>query len=431
MPKPLVAAVDMGYGHLRAAAPIAGALGTSVLHVDRAPVAGPEEEQLWRRARGGYEWVSRLSQVPWVGLPIRQLLDSATDIPRLHPRRDLSTPTQGALALERLIRRGLGEGVVAGARVSGAPLVTTFYAPAIAADRAGLERVFCVATDSDLNRIWAPLEPERTRIQYLVPTQRAGRRLRAYGVPEARITFTGFPLPDELVGGPGLSVLRRNLAARLVRLDPGGEFRRNMPEELAHFLGGLPPEAEGQPPLLTFAVGGAGAQVELAGAFLPGFRRALEAGSLRIALVAGVRPEVEARFREAVRAAGLEPLLGGPVQLLTASGFQDYYARFNALLARTDVLWTKPSELTFYAALGLPLVLAPPVGVHEWYNRRWARDAGAGLKQRDARSAAEWLTDWLSDGVLAAAAWAGYTRLPKFGLQRILDALREGAAASL
>ena len=425
---PIVSAVDMGYGHLRAAAPIADALGAAVVNADRPPIAGPEEARLWHRARGGYEWVSRLSQVPWVGLPIRQLLDSATDIPRLHPRRDLSSPTQGALALDRLIRRGLGRGLVERLRGSGERLVTTFYAQAVAADRAELSGIFCVTTDSDLNRIWAPLDPGRARIQYLVPTQRAGRRLLAYGVPADRITFTGFPLPEELVGGPRLEALRRNLSARLVRLDPTGEFRRNMPEELSHFLGGLPDAAPAEPPLLTFAVGGAGAQVELAAAFLPGFRPALEAGALRIALVAGLRPEVEARFREAVHRAGVEPLLGGPLELLAAPAFDDYYRRFNALLARTDVLWTKPSELTFYAALGLPLVLAPPVGVHEWYNRRWARDAGAGLKQRDARSAAEWLGDWLSDGVLAAAAWAGYTRLPKFGLHRILDAVRRPAA---
>src|SRR5512138_1001547 len=239
-PRPIVAAVDMGYGHLRAAAPIAAALGTSILHVDRPPVVGPEEERLWRRARSGYEWVSRLSQLPWVGLPLRQLLDSATDIPRLHPRRDLSTPTQGALALERLIRRGLGRGLVDRLRASGERLVTTFYAQAIAADRAGLNGVFCVTTDTDLNRIWAPLDPARTRIQFLVPTQRAGRRLLAYGVPAERITFTGFPLPEELVGGPRLDALRRNLSARLVRLDSTGEFRGNMPEELAHFLGTLP-----------------------------------------------------------------------------------------------------------------------------------------------------------------------------------------------
>jgi hypothetical protein len=349
------------------------------------------------------------------------VLDGITHIPRLHPYRDLSAPTRGVHALERLVRRNLGEGLIARLRETGAPLLTTFYSPAIAADRAGIERVYCVATDSDLNRIWAPLEPARTRIRYLVPTRRAARRLMAYGVPEERITFTGFPLPDALVGGPALPVLRRNLAARLVRLDPSGEFRRSMPEELAAFLGALPREEEGRPAQLTFAVGGAGAQAGMAEAFLPGLRRALQTGALRVALVAGVRPEVEARFREAVRRAGLEPLLGGALEILTAGAFPEYYARFNALLARTDVLWTKPSELTFYGALGLPLVLAPPVGVHERYNLRWAREGGAGLKQRDARFAAEWLSDWLADGLLAAAAWAGYMRLPKFGLQRILE----------
>jgi hypothetical protein len=171
-------------------------------------------------------------------------------------------------------------------------------------------------------------------------------------------------------------------------------------------------------------VGGAGAQAEIAAAALPGFRPALEAGRLRLALVAGVRTDVGARFREAIRRARMEDLLGGPLEILAAQTFAEYYARFNELLSRTDVLWTKPSELVFYGALGMPLVLAPPVGVHEWYNRRWARDSGAGLKQREARFAA----DWLADGVLAAAAWAGYVRLPKFGLYRILEALRASEA---
>jgi hypothetical protein len=124
-----------------------------------------------------------------------------------------------------------------------------------------------------------------------------------------------------------------------------------------------------------------------------------------------------------VARAGMEGLLGDALTILRAPTFPEYYARFNALLAETDVLWTKPSELTFYGALGLPLVLAPPVGVHERYNRRWAREGGAGLKQREARFAGEWLMDWLADGLLAAAAWAGYMRLPKFGLERIVEAV--------
>ena len=64
------------------------------------------------------------------------------------------------------------------------------------------------------------------------------------------------------------------------------------------------------------------------------------------------------------------------------------------------------------AALGLPLVCAPPVGVHERRNRRWVREAGAGVKQRDPAHAAEWLLGLVDEGELAAAAWAGYVRLP-------------------
>jgi hypothetical protein len=423
---PLVVAVDMGYGHLRAAAPLAAAIGTEVRLVDRPPLVAPGEERLWRRVRTTYETASRFSQVPVVGAPLRLALDAVTDIPRLYPYRDLSRPTGGVRTLERLARRDLGAGLIAELRRTGAPLLTTFYSPAIVADRAGCDRVFCVVTDSDVNRIWAPLEPRRTRIQYLVPTTRVARRLQSYGVPPERITFTGFPLPEELLGGPRLPVLKANLAARIVRLDPSGAFRRTMPEELAHFLGPLPSEEEGRPPLLTFAVGGAGAQAGMAAEFLPGFRAAVEAGRIRIALVAGIREEVELRFREIVARAGLESRLGDGIEIVADRTFQGYYARFNALLARTDVLWTKPSELTFYGALGLPLVLATPVGVHERYNRRWAREGGAGLKQRHARFAAQWLQDWLTDGLLAQAAWGGYMHLPKFGLYRILEAV--GAA---
>jgi hypothetical protein len=420
--RPLVVSVEMGFGHLRAALPLAHHLGEQVVHADREPLAAPEERALWWRLRRTYELTSRLSQIPVAGAPLQWALDRVTGIPHLHPHRDLSAPTHGVRFLERLIRRGLGEGLVQELRRTGRPLLTTFFSPAILADRAGVPDVFCVVTDTDVNRVWAPLEPRRTRIHYLVPTYRAGRRLEDYGVPPARITFTGFPLPHALLGGPDLPVLKRHLARRIVRLDPLGEFRRERGEELARFLGPLPDD-DREPPQLAFAVGGAGAQAHLAKAFLPRMRRAVEERRLAVALVAGTKPSVKAVFQEAIQEAGLEGALGRGVEILFEPGLEDYFASVERLLARTDVLWTKPSELCFYAALGLPLVCAPPVGAHERFNRRWVREAGAGVKQRDPRFAADWLSDMLAEGALAAAAWAGYVRLPKLGLYRILDAV--------
>jgi hypothetical protein len=423
MAKTTLVAIEMGYGHLRPAHALGERLGAPVLECDRPPLADVDEQKQWSRARRFYEFGSRLSQLPVVGGPLRSALDSLTFIEPLHPFRDLSAPTAGTRTLERMRQKGMGGGLVEHLGRTGAPLLATFFAPAVIADRAGCESVYCVVTDSDINRVWAPIEAARSRIRYFAPSLRVERRLRAYGVPGEHIEYTGYPLPHELLGGVELDALKRNLAARLVRLDPDARFRQAYRDELQHFLGELPADEERRAPRLTFAVGGAGAQARLARDFLPGFRGLIESGRFRVTLVAGVRDEVAEEFRAAVAAAGLEPQLGRGLEILIEADMPAYFRRFNRLLATTDILWTKPSEITFFAALGLPLVFSWPMGVHERYNRRWAIQAGAGLKQSDPRFAADWIGEWLSDGTLAAAAWSGYMRLPKFGLYRIVEKL--------
>jgi hypothetical protein len=174
-------------------------------------------------------------------------------------------------------------------------------------------------------------------------------------------------------------------------------------------------------------VGGAGAQARLAASFLPSLRPLVEIGRLRVALLAGTRPAVRRGFEELV---ARQDLAGHPgVRVVSAPDLDTYFPACNALLAEADVLWTKPSEMTFFGALGLPLVLSPPVGAQESYNRRWAIEAGAGLAQRDPAFAGEWLGEWLADGTLAGAAWNGFTRLPKRGLFRVLRALDADEAA--
>lgn len=420
-PIPVVASVEMGYGHLRAAHALASELGTEILHVDRPPLVAAEELRLWRTSRRFYEITSRASQIPFVGAPLRSLLESVTDIPHLHPQRDLSSPNLQVRSLHRLIEKGLGRGLADHLRTTGAPLLATFFAPAISSGFHGCEKVFCVVTDVDINRAWVPLDPGRSRIVYLTPSYRAVHRLRAYGVARDRIEYTGFPLPPELLGGPDLPVLRHNLAGRLVRLDRKRVFRDQTRGEIHHFLGGLPEDQEGKPPLLTYTVGGAGAQAELARPLLRGLRELIEEDRLRLCLSAGVRSEIAARFHEWVQEAGLQDRLGHGIEILLASTLDDYFPRFNALLAETDILWTKPSEMTFFSALGLPLILSWPVGVHERYNRRWAIENGPGLKQRDPAHASYWMREWLNDGTLAGAAWTGFVRMPKFGLYQILE----------
>src|SRR5271170_305715 len=95
----IVVAIEMGYGHLRAAAPLAQALGTEIYECDRAPLADADERTRWAEARRLYEATSRLSQMPVLGAPLRRALEIVTAIPHLHPYRDLSSPTVGARVL--------------------------------------------------------------------------------------------------------------------------------------------------------------------------------------------------------------------------------------------------------------------------------------------------------------------------------------------
>jgi hypothetical protein len=426
----------MGYGHLRAAHAVADALGTCVLQADQPPLAEPHERRLWEAARRLYEWTSRASQLPWVGELLGRLLDRVTHIPRFEPRRDLSAPTRPVRVLGRLIDRGLGLGLARRLAADGAPLVTSYFAPAVAVDdhrrlaREGAGAppgapLHCIVTDADLARAWVGRRPAQTRVSYLVPSRRAAQRLRDYGVPEAQVEKTGFPLPAELLGGPDLAALRRHLAARLVRLDPAGAFRREV--EVEPFLGPLPVTGEAaRPPLVTFVVGGAGAQAELAEPLLAALADRLRDRRLCLALVAGTRREVAASFRRWTRQAGLPEEPGGPVEIVVEDTVEAYFRRFNRLLAGTDVLWTKPSELTFFAALGLPLLLTRPVGVQEHHNRAWLAAHDAALRAPDPRRAGAALDAWLADGRLATVAWNGFLQLPKLGLYRILDRVASG-----
>ena len=83
------------------------------------------------------------------------------------------------------------------------------------------------------------------------------------------------------------------------------------------------------------------------------------------------------------------------------------------------MLWTKPSELCFYAALGIPIVMSPPLGAHEVRNQEVVMKVSAGQRQEDPRAAAEWLGDWSRNGLLAFNAFNGYLLMPREGTANI------------
>jgi hypothetical protein len=412
-----IVSADMGYGHQRAAYPFRDIAFERIIIANNDVCVSPKERNLWAKFQAFYEGISRAQKIPIIGPWIWRAYDRFQAICPHYPFSDLSKPSLGSTLLHNLIRRGFGASVVTCTRKrEDLPFLSTFYAMALAADYAGRRDVFCVITDSDINRVWVANDPRKSQINYLAPTALSRVRLLEYGVADERIFVTGFPLPAENVATAG-----EDLACRLEMLDAKGTFRTRY----RAVLGQVAPTTiskgrrAGRALSVTFAVGGAGAQAETGRDILESLALSLREHRMRLNLVAGVRQDVRDYFIKIIRDRGLETELGKSVSVLFTATKDEYFPMFNALMRETDVLWTKPSELCFYAGLGIPIVMSPPLGAHEERNQTALMRAGAGYQQEDPRAAVEWLSDWTHNGLLAIGAFNGYLHVPNHGTENI------------
>lgn len=419
-----VVSADMGLGHQRATAPLQMIAEEGILTAGSAEISSPGEKKLWDRTRRAYETISRARSIPIIGKPLFGLLDELQKIAPFYPRRDLSRPTYQVKLMDSFVRKGIGAGLIEKLRTKPLPMVTSFMLPAVAADAAGYAPVYCIICDAEISRAWVAKDPAASRIRYLVPCGRALHRLQSYGVPDDHIFLTGFPLPLEVLGNRDLDVLRTDMAQRLLHLDPNNRFWPLHGLNVAHFLGkeNCCPKQE-RALTLTYAVGGAGAQREAGRQIAESLRAHIERGEMVLNLVAGVREEVRDYFENVKR--DLLPGSDG-LRILYAPNKPDYFRLFAQTIRTTDILWTKPSELSFYCGLGIPIIMSPPIGAQERFNAKWLMEIQAGIAQDDPRHTAEWLLDLLAEGRLAEAAWDGFLKARKYGTYKIIDLLKTG-----
>jgi len=419
-----VVSADMGYGHQRAVYPLKDIAEDGIITVGSSGAISKAEQKLWKRLLNAYELFSRAKGIPVIGPPFFSMLDSLMRIPSFYPMRNLSNTTFQVNFLESLIEKGLCKGMLEKTETKNLPIVTSFYASAIAADKKGFNKVFCIICDADINRAWVAKDPWESKIEYFAPCGKAAQRLKAYGVPDERIHLTGFPLPIELLGDESLSVLKKDLAQRLFYLDPKGKFWARHGRNVEYFLGKENCVFRNDRKLtITFAVGGAGAQKEIGERIAQSLKEKLRAGEIRLILVAGIRKEVNEFFLAVKK--DIDPD-GENIKIIFADSLREYFILFNKVMHETDILWTKPSELSFYCALGIPIVMSPIIGSQEKFNRKWLREIQAAIKQEKPDYTDQWLYDLLNRGTLAESAWDGFLKARKLGTFKIHQLLEKG-----
>ena len=427
MQKAWVATVDMGLGHQRATYPLRYLAEGGIITVGGSVAADPAEKKLWDRMRNMYEFLSRVRKIPIAGKPLFGILDALQSIPSFYPVRDMSSPSYQVKLLGSFVDRGLCKGMLEQIRSKPLPLITSYLAPAIAADKSGYGRIYCIICDAEISRAWVAEDPRRSRIHYLAPCGRALMRLKSYGVPDERIFLTGFPFPLSILGNSNLDVLRSDTAQRLFYLDPNDRFWPLHGRNAIHFLGkGNCRFKKLRRLTITYAVGGAGAQREFGFSIARSLRDKLESGEVALNLVAGVREEVHQYFQHVKD----ELLPDCPhLRIIYSPLKEEYFQLFAEAIRSTDILWTKPSELSFYCGLGIPIIMSPSIGAQEVFNRRWLLEIQAGIPQEDPEYTGEWLFDLWREGRLAESAWDGFLKARKYGTYKIQEILETGTMA--
>jgi len=409
-------AADMGYGHQRAAYPLRDLSDGEILTINNYEGIPAWEKEYWTKSLRSYERISRLKKIPLAGDLIFSVMDIFQKIPARYPFRDLSKPIVQQKYFYRSIEKGMGRDMITRLNENGLPFVTTFFVAAYIAESFDYRGdIYCIICDTDASRSWAPLHPQASRTKFLVPSEKVRDRFLMYGVKDENIIITGFPLPKENIGADK-GILRSDLARRVIELDSEGKYRDHYQPVLDAELKKRPHNFV--PPLvITFAVGGAGAQKEIGATIISKLAREIKNGEIRVNLVAGNRAEVKEYFTAAAAAAGLA--VGRGVEIIYDADKIVYFGKFNDCLHDTDILWTKPSELSFYSALGLPIIMSEPVGSQEDFNRQWLLEIGAGVDSPDPRYVAEWLPDLLASGRLARAAVDGFLNAEQMGAYAI------------
>ncbi|MGE5425518.1 MAG: DUF6938 domain-containing protein [Bacillota bacterium] len=420
MSKINLVAADMGYGHQRAAYPLLALSKQGTINLNDYEGISQSERTYWANTLKSYEKISYFKKIPLLGSLVFKAMDHFQKIQPFYPKRPLGEQTFQQKMFLREIKKGLGKGLIErlGKESEVLPFVTTFFVAAYCAEYYNYPGdIYCIVCDADISRAWAPIEPKKSKIKYLAPNERVRERLKMYGVSSGNIFVTGFPLPEE-----NIATLKADLAKRLVSLDPLEAFRSSF----SPLLSGLDlPINAGRAFSLTFAVGGAGAQREIGGKILEKLAPAIRDGNMRLNLVAGSRGDVKEYFTSL---ANKESLVGNEnLNILYHPKKMEYFRQFNECLRETDVLWTKPSELSFYSGLGLPILMSEPVGSQEEFNREWLLAIGAGMESDDPKFVNEWLLDWRRDGRLARAAMNAYLLAPHSGTESIAQIFNDDA----
>ena len=382
----IITSALMGYGHLRAAHNLSCLGGAPVARVDREPFVGGIDELIWNSAQRIHTYGSRDAESK-----NRFLYNWFDGLMRIQDHRKPPS-LMGSKFIRLLSALKVGERFFDSLSPDYPTLLHTFYLQAmISLYRRYRGRNYLLLCDTEFHRVWVPIDPEEPNIDYMVPVPRSADRLMSYGVPSERIHVTGFPLPPVNTGAGDLATLITDLEIRRSRLGSGSTV----------------------PLTIMFPFSGAGAYSNMLAELVKSLLDDLRDGNVRLIVSCGDNEHALKNAENLFVNYGLDEC--EYTEVIFDRDLFKSLDKFNVALKSVDVIITKPSEMVFYAALGIPMIFLPPIGDHEARNREYLIDNKCAVDMSSIRDFPRWLDKSRKTGQLLELAEMGYQRLSKTG----------------
>ncbi len=394
----LLTTAEMGYGHLRALYPFTEIPEYKLVILGQTDGSKPFEKRVWRIGLIMYESASRFKDFPVLGWVVFSLMNGFLRIPPRNKHVKSKRRSFPFWLLEQFIKMGLVDGLKNELKNKQKSLLTSFYAPVIALSGTENVNVYCQICDADLSRVWVARYPKNDNTRYFAPCKSAVIRLRQYGVRPQMIHLTGFPFSHKLVGGMEEEIAKQNYTERISLLDNPKSNSQKRPLKIA------------------YAVGGAGALTSVGIRIADNLSDDILSGKVILYLIAGIKIEVIKEFLD-YKEKNFPNC--NNIQIVWAQNLSDYFKRFDEIISHVHVLWTKPSELVFYSALGIPIIMTKPIGAQEKANREWVIENRAGLDQSSSQNLGYWILTQFHNGNLGRMAHSGWYNGVRTALYRI------------
>jgi len=399
--KKILVTAEMGFGHLRALYPFANNPDFEFFVLGQTDGSSKFEKRLWKFSLNSYEWASRFKRVPIIGAIIYWLMNGLLSIPNRNKKIskvEYSLPYQ---LLELIIKLGLCKNLINSTK-SKAVVLTSFYAPVVALSKKKVS-VFCQICDADLSRVWVSRKKSISTTHYFAPCKKAANRLLLYSVNPNNIHLTGFPLPKKLIGESSENVATQNYLKRKKYLSIPHQISSNSPLEIAYI------------------VGGAGAYSKIGKEIALSFRDEINKGTVVLYLVAGIKKSIIDDYNAFIEKEFSE---SHSIRLVYGVDQNDYFNKFTDLMANIHIIWTKPSEIVFYSALGIPIIMTDPLGPQEKANREWLIESGAGIDQYLSKHTNLWVINRLNKGIfyeMTCNGWENGIRSATYKIPEIIS----------